>query len=148
MATLGIQIPQVVLEFVIASNPPVLSVSCNNPPPGIVGTVYTHTFLVSAGTPPYTFSISAGSLPPGLSLNAATGVASGTPTTAGTFPFTVQVTDSASPAGTATVNCSIVIGVNTGSIKITLRGVKPRCKPSDEPQLGAVPQAPSVKRAL
>ena len=36
----------------------------------------------------------------------------------------------------------------TGSIKITLRGVKLRCKPSDEPKYGAVPKLASVKRAM
>lgn len=90
-----------------------VQVSCNNPPAGVVGTAYTHTFTALLGTPPYTFSISAGALPTGLSLNAATGVASGTPTGAGTFNFTVMVTDSA--AATASVPCSIVITAAAGT---------------------------------
>jgi hypothetical protein len=44
--------------------------------------------------PPYTWSISAGQLLPGLSLVKGPPVAiSGTPTTAGTFTFTVTMTD-------------------------------------------------------
>jgi len=93
---------QAVVEFLVG-----LGVSCNNPPPGTVASAYTHTFTAGAGVPPYTFSISAGALPTGLSLNAATGVASGIPTVAGIFNFTVEVTDSLGQ--TATVNCTIQI---------------------------------------
>lgn len=39
----------------------------------------------------------AAGLPPGLTLGASTGTISGTPTTAGTYSFTVQVTASLSP---------------------------------------------------
>ena len=44
----------------------------------------------------------------GLSLSSA-GAISGTPTTAGTFDFTVTATDSARPAQTATKSLSITI---------------------------------------
>ena len=47
----------------------------------------------TGGTGAYTWSIASGSLPPGLTLNAAKGLISGTPTTLGNYPFTVQVTD-------------------------------------------------------
>ena len=87
--------------------PPPLSIICDSPPSGTVGVAYTHTFPASGGTPPDTFSISVPALPPGLSINSTTGVVSGTPTTPGTFSFTVQVTDSA--AGIASVPCSITI---------------------------------------
>jgi hypothetical protein len=84
-----------------------LSLSCNNPPNGSVGLAYTHTLSFGGGVPPYTFSITAGSLPAGLSLDDSTGVISGTPTTAGSSWFTVQVEDS--DGDTATVTCSIGI---------------------------------------
>jgi hypothetical protein len=68
-------------------------------PSGTVGTAYTNVFSVSGGTIPYTWSVQSGQLPPGLALTSGitlsqTGdVLSGTPTTAGTFNFTMQVTD-------------------------------------------------------
>jgi uncharacterized repeat protein (TIGR01451 family) len=49
---------------------------------------------------PYTFAVSAGTLPAGLSLNATTGVLSGTPATAGPYAFTVQATDASAHTGT------------------------------------------------
>ena len=77
------------------------------PPNGVIGTAYSDTLTATGGTTPYTFSISAGTLPAGLTLNASTGVVSGTPTTAGTSNFTVKVTDAKS--GTATFATSITI---------------------------------------
>lgn len=61
----------------------------------------------SGGTPPYTYAIISGSLPPGLALNTATGIISGTPTARGTFSYTAQVTDA--NGLTATVTCQFVI---------------------------------------
>jgi hypothetical protein len=49
----------------------------------------------SVGYPAPTFSILTGSLPPGLSLNASAAAITGTPTTIGTYPFTVRGSNSA-----------------------------------------------------
>lgn len=82
-------------------------ISCDNPPDGIIGVPYSHFLLASGGVPPYTFAITAGALPDGLTLDPATGEISGIPTVAGTFPFTVEVTDDED--NTAEVECSITI---------------------------------------
>ncbi|MFN7220614.1 MAG: putative Ig domain-containing protein, partial [Burkholderiales bacterium] len=58
------------------------------PPNGFIGVPYTHT-ATATGTPAVTWSVAGGSLPPGLSLNATSGVISGTPSTAGTYVFTL-----------------------------------------------------------
>jgi hypothetical protein len=84
-----------------------LAIMCGSPPSGVVGVAYSHTFPAAGGTPAYTFAIISGSLPTGVTLNTSTGTAAGTPTIAGTYPFTIQVTDSFSV--TASVPCSIVI---------------------------------------
>jgi hypothetical protein len=62
-------------------------------PDGTVSTAYSQTITTNCAAP--TFSVSAGALPVGLSLNTATGLISGTPTTitGSPFSFTVAVAD-------------------------------------------------------
>ncbi|MEV8638151.1 putative Ig domain-containing protein, partial [Streptosporangium sp. NPDC051023] len=83
--------------------------SLNFPAPaaGEVGAAYSTTLAVTGGTSPYTWSVSAGSLPPGLTLNASTGVLSGTPTASGTYSFTVKVTDAVGQSATQAVTLTI-----------------------------------------
>jgi len=61
---------------------------------GTVGVSYEASLFPGGGVPPYTWSHVAGTLPPGLSVQASPGRVRGTPTTAGTFTFTVRVNDS------------------------------------------------------
>ncbi len=70
---------------------------------------YSQTLQATGGVMPYTWSITSGSLPPGLSLNPLTGVISGTPTTRGTWNFTVRVQDSQSPPAIDTQSLSITV---------------------------------------
>jgi Putative Ig domain len=70
---------------------------------------YNRTLTATGGVTPYTWSVVNGSLPPGLTLNASSGVVSGRATTLGTFAFTVQVSDSQSPAATATKALSMTV---------------------------------------
>ena len=59
-----------------------------------VGTAYEEQLTRTGGTGPFSYSISAGTLPAGLTLNPATGIISGTPTSGGSYSFTVKVEDS------------------------------------------------------
>lgn len=63
-------------------------------PNGIVGQAYSAQ-LSSTGSPSTKWAVSAGILPPGLQLNSsgANATVAGTPTTAGTYPFTISATD-------------------------------------------------------
>ena len=61
---------------------------------GTVGEFYCCGNLFAiGGVQPYTWSVVAGTLPPGLELPRRENTISGTPTTAGTFTFTIRVTD-------------------------------------------------------
>ncbi len=82
--------------IVIVSPPPVVNPAAL--PQGEVAVAYSTTLTESgAAGPNFTWSLATGSgpLPAGVSLSPA-GVISGTPTQSGSFPFSVQVTDSAS----------------------------------------------------
>jgi len=64
-------------------------------PAAIVGQPYTQAFTSIRGTAPVTYAVSPATVvPPGLTLTPA-GVLSGTPSTAGSFDFTVVATDAA-----------------------------------------------------
>ena len=74
-------------------------------PGGTVDRAYNAT-LAATGDAPITWAVTTGTLPTGLTLNPATGAITGTPTTAGTFAFTVTATNA---GGNATRAFTIVI---------------------------------------
>ena len=86
-----------------------LTITTASLPNGRRNIPYSATLSATGGTSPYTWAIASGALPTGLSLNSATGGISGTPTVRGTASFSVRVTDSGSPARTATRSLSIRI---------------------------------------
>ena len=67
---------------------------------GTVGVAYEASLFPGGGTPPYSWTHVAGTLPPGLRVQASPGRVLGTPTTAGTFTFTVRVNDSGGQSAT------------------------------------------------
>jgi hypothetical protein len=115
-------------------------------PSGTVGTAYSQTITASGGTSPYTFTKTSGTVPAGLTLSSG-GVLSGTPTTATSYSFTVQATDSignhigsksysvtigasgptANPDSASTTVCGTVstnvIANDTGFAPLTLTGI-------------------------
>lgn len=88
------------LTLVVRPSP--LSITTLSLPAGSVGVAYSAQLAAAGGVTPYVWSVPAGTVPPGLTLDPGTGVLAGTPTTAGSFAFTVQVTDSAQATATRT----------------------------------------------
>lgn len=99
---------------ITVSVPPALQVASGALPAATVGSPYTATLEAENGSMPYSWSSS--NLPNWLSLNAGTGVLSGTPTATGAFSFSVTVTDSSQPTPqTATATLTVTVTNNTAN---------------------------------
>ena len=72
------------------------------------GTAVNAALAAHGGTAPYAYSVTVGALPAGLSLNATTGVISGTPTTIGAVTFMAQVQDGASTQYSTQITMNIL----------------------------------------
>ena len=94
------------LSINVASVSP-LQITSSQLPGGTVSSAYSATLSASGGTSPYSWSVSSGTLPTGLSLSSS-GALSGTPTVAGSFPFTVAVKDAASASASASLSINVV----------------------------------------
>ncbi|MCU1316093.1 MAG: hypothetical protein JWN63_1415, partial [Candidatus Acidoferrum typicum] len=88
------------LSISVAAVAPLLAVR-NSLPNGNIGGPYDAVLTAIGGKAPYTWTVAAGALPTGLTLAPSTGTITGTPNTAESFTFTMQVTDSNAPALTA-----------------------------------------------
>ena len=75
--------------------------------PGQVGVSYATGVFADGGVQPYRWSRIAGALPPGLSLTTSPGRITGTPTTAGTFTFTLRVDDDGGQSATQQFSITI-----------------------------------------
>ena len=94
-------------------------------PNGTEGVAYSAYFEGTGGLGPYTWSISSGSLPSGVSLSSSEnfGYLSGTPTSSGSFEFTVEATDSATPKpNVASVDETLTITA-AGPLEVTTNSV-------------------------
>ena len=95
------------LAIVLPASGPTLS-------PGQAGMAYAQNFFLSGGVAPYTWSVASGQLPPGLALTTTAAPTdnnnqlAGTPTTGGTFVFTMKVTDGAGSQATQQFSLTIL----------------------------------------
>ena len=104
------------LSIVITAPQLTVTTTTASLPTGVIGNTYSTTLAASGGAGAYTWAVTGGnaSLPPGLTLNTATGVISGTPTATGPTTFTVTVTDSETPTA-QTASASLTISVNNSA---------------------------------
>ena len=110
--TFALQIQPAPVQIITASLPPYTS-----------GASYSQTLTATGGSPPFTWSLGSGSLPPGLALDPA-GAIRGTPTTAGSYTFSVRVTDSAGASAMKAYAITIngVVSIETNSLADALIG--------------------------
>jgi Putative Ig domain len=102
-------------ESVTVTAPP-LSVTTTSLPGAVAGVAYSAKLAATGGISPYTWLLSGGTLPEGLTLHT-NGAISGTPKSAGSATFTVEVADSDTPAETAPGSLSITVG--TAALVVT-----------------------------
>ena len=91
------------VSVTLVKTPTALAITATSLPAGKVNKLYSATVKATGGILPYEWRIASGALPPGLTLNASTGVISGTPPTTtkpGSYSFTVSVSDGATQMAT------------------------------------------------
>ena len=130
-------IAQKALTLVVA--PGLTFTSTDALPNALAGTPYAFTLQASGGQTPYSWRISAGALPDGLTLNASSGVISGSPSAAGVFTFTVEVTD---PANLTAARVYTIVADLPSLPAISLTGVAPTLAALQQPTLDLVLSAP------
>ena len=103
--------------IVVSAQNPLLITYSSPLPGGTVGTRYSLALLAQGGNSPYSWALTAGALPPGITL-ASNGSMTGVPTQAGTYNFTVKVTDESGNTATGTFALVIAAGfsITTSSL--------------------------------
>ena len=95
-----------------------LAISTSALPAGPVNQPYSASLIGSGGTPPYTWSV-APALPNGLTLNAASGTVTGTPTAEGTTTHTFSLRDNSVPAQTVQQTLNVTVTPPPAAVTIT-----------------------------
>jgi hypothetical protein len=94
------------------------------PPQVIAGAPFSLTYDATGGAGGFTYAVLTRSsqLPPGLSLDSTTGILSGTPTTPGTYNFTVTATDAS--GASKSVNTTLVIESSSQVVAPTVQNLQ------------------------
>ncbi|RAO52299.1 hypothetical protein ONO86_01882 [Micromonospora noduli] len=103
--------------------PSIVTTSLPNAP---TGQAYQHKLTAKGGVPFYDWRVTGGALPAGLTLDRFTGTLSGTPSTAGTYAFTVELRDYDSQSAPVTRTFQFTVGNGNGSGNLALNA-SPSC---------------------
>lgn len=101
-----------------------VAITTSSLPIPLLGQSYNQTINTIGGTSPITFSITSGTLPNGLTLNSNTGSITGTPSTSGSYSFTVTATDANNITSSQSYSGTIVavLAITTSSLSVPLLG--------------------------
>jgi hypothetical protein len=108
--------------YTITISLPTLSLTSGSLPGGVLGVAYSQgaTATGGYGIGTYTFTLTSGSLPPGLLLNSFSGVIYGTPTTVGSYNFSLQVTSQFGTYQNTAVTASGAFSINISPPPLTI----------------------------
>lgn len=96
-----------------------LTITTQSLPEATTNESYSQTLTEANGTAPFTWAVASGSLPAGMTLDATSGVISGTPASNGVSTFTISVTDSAQPAASDSASFTLTVApltISTASL--------------------------------
>jgi Putative Ig domain len=89
---------------------PALTLTTTSLKAAAINVPYQFSIQATGGASPYTWKILSGTLPAGLNFDTGFGVIYGTATAEGTFPLTIQVSDSEDPAVTMQQDYTLLVG--------------------------------------
>ena len=105
--------------YALVVTPPVTTIAPSSIPGAAVGAAYSQAITATGGIAPYRYAVTNGTLPAGLTLSNS-GVLSGTPTSGGTFSFTITATGSSTGLGAPHTGVqSYTLAVNTPTIVVS-----------------------------
>jgi hypothetical protein len=104
------------ITYTINSVCPTITINQTTVPSVFNNTPYSEQLTVTGGTSPYTYAVTTGTLPAGITLDANTGLLSGTSTDIGTFTVTITVTDANGCTGTQTLTITVEYPVSVKTV--------------------------------
>lgn len=81
---------------------------------GVVGSVFRHVIKISTNSEQVATTFGSSKLPPGLKLDTKAGIITGVPTTAGSYPVNLTVSNGLSPAATPLPVTIVIVSMPTG----------------------------------